>query len=103
MLVPHGGPHLQGLISLQVRMLEEEAMKTNKTLTVYLPVRLATYLLNDKRELIQGIEERQKISIKVVPDNTIEGANYHIDKDNLTAEAFKASLNNEYFLSARPL
>ena len=49
-----------------VRMLEEEAMKTNKPLTVYLPVRLATYLLNDKRELIQGIEERQKISIKVV-------------------------------------
>ena len=78
-----------------VRMLEEEAMKTNKPLTVYLPVRLATYLLNDKRELIQGIEERQKISIKVVPDNTIEGANYHIDKDNLTAEAFKASLNNK--------
>tara|TARA_Y100000748_G_scaffold177691_1_gene148720 strand:- start:621 stop:1937 length:1317 start_codon:yes stop_codon:yes gene_type:complete len=78
-----------------VRMLEEEAMKTNKPLTVYLPVRLATYLLNDKRELIQGIEERQKISIKVVPDNTIEGANYHIDKDNLSAEAFKASLNNK--------
>ena len=78
-----------------VRMLEEEAMKTNKPLTVYLPVRLATYLLNDKRELIQGIEERQKISIKVVPDNTIEGANYHIDKDNLTTEAFKASLNNK--------
>ena len=78
-----------------VRMLEEEAMKNNKPLTVYLPVRLATYLLNDKRELIQGIETRQKVKIKVVPDNTIEGANYHIDRDNRTSEEFKASLNKQ--------
>ena len=76
-----------------VRMLEEEAMKNSKPLIVYLPVRLATYLLNDKRELIQGIEARQKVTIKVVPDNTIEGANYHIDRENRTSEEFKASLN----------
>jgi ribonuclease E len=76
-------------------MLEEEAMKNNKPLTVYLPVRLATYLLNDKRELIQGIETRQKVKIKVVPDNTIEGANYHIDRDNRTSDEFKASLNKQ--------
>jgi ribonuclease E len=76
-----------------VRMLEEEAMKNNKPLTVYLPVRLATYLLNDKKDLIQGIESRQKVTIKVVPDNTIDGANYHIDRENRSSEEFKASLN----------
>ena len=56
---------------------------------------IALYLLNDKRELIQGIETRQKVKIKVVPDNTIEGANYHIDRDNRTSDEFKASLNKQ--------
>ena len=91
-----GVGHIKSLSTLSVnlvRMLEEEAMKNSKPLTVYLPVRLATYLLNDKRELIQGIESRQKVTIKVVPDNTIEGANYHIDRENRTSEEFKASLN----------
>ena len=86
-----------------VRMLEEEAMKNAKPLTVYLPVRLATYLLNDKRELIQGIEQRQKVTIKVVPDNTIEGANYHIDRENRTNEEFKASLNKVSDKNSRTL
>ena len=91
-----GVGHIKSLSTLSVnlvRMLEEEAMKNSKPLTVYLPVRLATYLLNDKRELIQGIEERQEVTIKVVPDNSIEGANYHIDRENRTSEEFKASLN----------
>lgn len=91
-----GDGHIKSLSTLSVnfvRMLEEEAMKNSKPVTVYLPVRLATYLLNDKRELIQGIEERQKVTIKVVPDNSIEGANYHIDRENRTSEEFKASLN----------
>ena len=91
-----GVGHIKSLSTLSVnlvRMLEEEAMKNSKPLIVYLPVRLATYLLNDKRELIQGIEARQKVTIKVVPDNTIEGANYHIDRENRTSEEFKASLN----------
>ena len=65
------------------RVLEEEAMKTDKPLIVYLPVKLATYLLNEQRELVKGIEERQKVSVKIVPDNTIEGANYLIDKNNM--------------------
>ena len=86
-----------------VRMLEEEAMKNNKPLTVYLPVRLATYLLNDKRELIQGIEQRQNVTIKVVPDNTIEGANYYIDRENRSNEEFKASLNKVNDKNAKTL
>ena len=44
-----------------VRMLEEEAVKNEKPLTVYLPVRLATYLLNEKRDLIKLIENNQTI------------------------------------------
>ena len=78
-----------------VRILEEEAIKTDKALTVYLPVRLATYLLNEKREFIQEIEERHALSIKIVPDPEVEAASYLVDKENRTKEEFKASLNNK--------
>ena len=76
-----------------VRMLEEEAIKNNKSLTVYLPVRLATYLLNEKRELIQGIEDRHKTNIKIVPDPEVEATSYLIDRENLSQNEFKASIN----------
>ncbi len=78
-----------------VRMLEEEAIKNNKSLTVYLPVRLATYLLNEKRELIQGIEDRHKTNIKIVPDPEVEATSYLIDRENLSQNEFKASINQK--------
>lgn len=78
-----------------VRILEEEAMKNKKPLTAYLPVRLATYLLNEKKDLMRSIEERQSISIKVVPDPDTEGSNYHIDREGLSADAFKATLKSK--------
>jgi ribonuclease E len=93
-----GTGHIKSLSSQSislVRMLEEEAIKNDKSLTVYLPVRLATYLLNEKRELIQAIEERNSLNIKIVPDPEIEATSYLVDRDNLTKEAFKASLNTK--------
>ena len=93
-----GTGHIKSLSSQSislVRMLEEEAIKNDKSLTVYLPVRLATYLLNEKRELIQAIEERNSLDIKIVPDPEIEATSYLIDRENLTKEAFKASLNTK--------
>ena len=78
-----------------VRMLEEEAVKSDKSITVYLPVRLATYLLNEKRDLVQGIEERHKISIKIVPDPDVEVTSYLIDRENRSPSDFKASVSNK--------
>ena len=78
-----------------VRMLEEEAVKSDKPITVYLPVRLATYLLNEKRDLVQGIEERHKISIKIVPDPDVEVTSYLIDRENRSPSDFKASVSNK--------
>ena len=93
-----GTGNIKSLTTLSVslvRILEEEAMKNKKPLIVYLPVRLATYLLNEKKDLIRSIEERQSISIKVVPDPDTEGSGYHIDREGLSADAFKATLKNK--------
>lgn len=93
----NGSGQIKSLTTLTIsflRILEEEAMKNEGALTVYLPVRLATYLLNEKRDLISGIEQRQSVTIKVVPDPDLEGSNYSIDKENLSAEEYKLSQKN---------
>ena len=62
-----------------------------------MPVRLATYLLNEKRELIQAIEERHSITIKLIPDPEIDATSHLIDRENLTEQAFKATLNTKTY------
>ena len=90
----NGSGQIKSLVTLTIsflRILEEEAMKNKGSLSVYLPVRLATYLLNEKRDLIQGVEKRQSVSIKVVPDPDLEGSNYNIDKEGLSEKEYKQS------------
>ena len=94
----NGSGYIKSLSSLAislVRMLEEEAVQVEKSFTVYLPVRLATYLLNEKRELIQAIEERHSITIKLIPDPEIDATGHLIDRENLSEQAFKATLNTK--------
>lgn len=95
-----GSGQIKSLTTLTIsflRVLEEEAMKASKSLTVYLPVRLATYLLNEKKDLVQDIENRQSVIIKVIPDPDLEGSNYNIDKQNLPEDEYKMSVKNSKF------
>jgi len=75
-------------LSLAVlRLLEEEALKdsTGKILAK-LPVECATYLLNEKRDKIDGIEQRHNVKVVVIPDPNLETPHYLIErvKDNDT-------------------
>ncbi|MDX1514182.1 MAG: ribonuclease E/G, partial [Gammaproteobacteria bacterium] len=64
-----------------LRIIEEEAMKENTTKVVArLPVEIATFLLNEKREAIRVIERRQGIAIIVVPDPLIQASNYEVQR-----------------------
>ncbi|MBS83137.1 MAG: ribonuclease E/G [Gammaproteobacteria bacterium] len=90
-----GSGQIKSLSTLSVsiaRVVEEEAIKSDKLLTVYLPVRLATYLLNEKRDMIQDIEKRQSIDIKIMPNPDLEGSSYLIDKQGLSEEEFKSNI-----------
>jgi ribonuclease E len=75
-------------LSLAVlRLLEEEALKdsTGKILAK-IPVECATYLLNEKREKIDSLEQRRKVHIVVIPDPKLETPHYELErvKDNDT-------------------
>ena len=62
--------------------------------TVYLPVRLATYLLNEKKETINNIESRHNVEIKIVPDPELDTSSYEIDNEGLEESEFKKKLKN---------
>ena len=85
-------------LSLSVlRLVEEEALKENTgRIVARLPVECATYLLNEKRDKISAIEDRNGVHCVIVPDPTLETPHYHIERvreaDTLRHESsFKSS------------
>ncbi|MGD9164580.1 MAG: ribonuclease E, partial [Chromatiales bacterium] len=69
-------------LSLSVlRIIEEEAMKENTgRIVAQLPVDMATFLLNEKRQPIHGIEQRQSVEVVLVPNTNLQTPNYSIDR-----------------------
>ncbi len=69
-------------LSLSVlRVIEEESMKENTgQVLAQLPVDVATFLLNEKRENIGAIEERQDVSVVVIPNPNLETPHFHVER-----------------------
>ncbi len=64
-----------------LRLLEEEAMKkgTEKVIA-HLPIECATFLLNEKRGVVENIENRLKVDIVILPSKHLETPAYAIDR-----------------------
>ncbi|MCK8516486.1 ribonuclease E [Methylonatrum kenyense] len=64
-----------------LRLVEEEAMK-DKTAKVMaqLPVDVATFLLNEKRDAVTEIEQRHRVQILLVPNKTMETPHYSVQR-----------------------
>ena len=69
-------------LSLSVlRIVEEEAMKENTgRILAQLPVAMATFLLNEKRQAIHDIEQRQSVEVVLIPNTHLETPNYTIER-----------------------
>ncbi len=69
-------------LSLSIlRIIGEEAIKDNTAkVVVHLPVETATFLLNEKRSVINQIEERQQISINIIPSKHMETPVYEVER-----------------------
>ncbi len=73
---------IRGIESLAlsiIRLIEEQALKENTAkVQAILPVEIATFLLNEKRQAIIGIEERQKVNVIIVPNQHMMTPQYEV-------------------------
>ncbi len=80
----HGIGHIRGTESTSLhilRILQEEAMKENTAQVVaQVPVDVGTFLLNEKRPEIHGIETRFKVNVLLVPNRYLETPNYTVNR-----------------------
>lgn len=64
-----------------LRILQEEALKDGTSaLQAQVPVDVATYLLNEKRDDIAKIEHRHHIEVILIPNKTLETPHYQIER-----------------------
>ena len=87
-----------------LRLLGEETRKERTTKVIAeLPVNVATFLLNEKRDWIQHIEERDEVQLLLVANPALETPNYSIrrvrDDQTVLPENTGASYT---LLSSRP-
>jgi ribonuclease E len=79
-----GHGHVRGVESLALsilRIIEEEALKENTgRVLAQLPVEVAAFLLNEKRQAIAKLEERHDITVVLVPNKHLETPKYEIER-----------------------
>ena len=106
----NGRGHVRGPESLALsilRIVEEEAMKDlTGRIVARLPIEVATFLLNEKREGIFDIEKRMDVQIILVPDPSMILPNYHVervrDEDHRHESAREASYELTAEIDAAP-
>jgi len=79
-----GTGHIRGVQSCALsilRIIQEEALKENtEVVHAYLPLESATFLLNEKRHEITGIENRLGTRIQIIPSASLETPHYRIER-----------------------
>lgn len=64
-----------------LRIIEEEAMKDNTGKVVaQVPVNVATFLLNEKRQAVNAIEKRHNIGVILVPNAALMTPHYQVER-----------------------
>lgn len=72
---------IESLASSILLLVEEEAAK-EKTgeIQAQLPIDLATYMLNEKREVLASIEKRQEVRVVIIPNQQLETPKFKIKR-----------------------
>lgn len=75
-----------------LRLIEEEAIKDNTSqIHAQVPVSVATYLMNEKREGVRRIEQRNGIRVYIIPNEHLETPNYEVTRIRIDEEIEDAS------------
>ncbi|HSW69328.1 MAG TPA: Rne/Rng family ribonuclease [Gammaproteobacteria bacterium] len=79
---------IRGIESLAlsiIRIIEEHTLKENTAqVRAVLPIEIATFLLNEKRQAIINIEERQKVAVIIVPNPHFITPQYEVERIRLS-------------------
>jgi len=73
--------NIESLALSVLRLIQEEAMKdkTGRVVT-QLPVKVATFLLNEKREAIRAFEQRHRVKILLIPNESLETPHFKLSR-----------------------
>ena len=83
-----------------LRIVEEEAIKDlTGRIVARLPIEVATFLLNEKREGIFDIEKRTDVQIILVPDPSMILPNYHVERVRDEDHRYESSREASYELT----
>ena len=103
----NGQGSIRGIESLALsvlRMIEEEAMKENTARVVaQLPIDVATYLLNEKRAVLEEIEKRHNTEIVLVPNLHLETPHYEINRIRASELTPEMKSKQSFELMAEPV
>jgi len=73
-----------------LRIIEEEGIRAkNSRFTVYLPSRVAVYILNNKRNNLINLEARYDFSVTVAIDDDLTASAYRMDKSGKPSKTSK--------------
>lgn len=88
-----------------LRLIEEEAMKERSAqIRAILPVPVATYLLNEKRNVLSDVERRQGVKVLLLPNPEMDTPHYEVQRfrdDHVSEEgeesksSFELSVDSE--------
>jgi ribonuclease E len=96
---------IESLALSVLRLIEEEAMKENTArIIAQLPVDVATFLLNEKREMVRSIEMRHSVAVVLVPNTHLHTPQYEVKRlrKDETSETIGSNAPVSYQLAEVP-
>lgn len=92
---------IESLALAMIRIIEEEALHEDTTrVEAQLPVEVATFLLNEKRNAILETEKRLQVEVIIIPNKFLETPDYKISKSTLDENQNRA--RSSYKLVNKP-
>ena len=73
--------NVESLALSVLRLIQEEAMKDRTgRVVVQLPVKVATFLLNEKRDVIRAMEQRHRVGLLLIPNETLDTPHFKLNR-----------------------
>ncbi len=98
-----GAGNIRGIDSLSLsilRIMEDEAMKDNtKSVIAKVPVNVATFLLNEKRDIISESEKRNDVRFLIIPNEALDTPHFNIERVKNNEDDHESNKKNSYELT----